>query len=115
MLKMPKMPKMQNIPNLFLLISRDDQLAYFILLTPLMDARVTLRSTHSFEEGSFTKDVFSPSHYNIVVFWVYSKLLLLHDFEFCQTHSFQIVVTIYPFSLFFYKMLWGGKKEESSK
>ncbi len=34
------MPKMQNIPNLFLLVSRDDQLAYFILLTPLMDAHV---------------------------------------------------------------------------
>jgi hypothetical protein len=27
------MPKMQQIPNLFLLTDRDDQLAYFILLT----------------------------------------------------------------------------------
>jgi hypothetical protein len=31
---MTKMPKMQKIPNLFLLADRDDQLTYFILLTP---------------------------------------------------------------------------------
>ncbi len=31
---MTKMPKMQKIPNQLLLASRDDQLAYFILLTP---------------------------------------------------------------------------------
>jgi hypothetical protein len=30
---MTKMPKMQKIPNLPLLVNRDDQLAYFILLT----------------------------------------------------------------------------------
>jgi hypothetical protein len=32
---MTKMIKMQKIPNLLLLVGRDDQLAYFILLTPL--------------------------------------------------------------------------------
>jgi len=31
---MTKMPKMQKIPNLLLLVIRDDQLAYFILFTP---------------------------------------------------------------------------------
>ncbi len=31
---MTKMLKMQKIPNLILLISRDDQLAYFTMLTP---------------------------------------------------------------------------------
>ncbi len=31
---MTKMLKMQKIPNLVLLISRDDQLAYFTMFTP---------------------------------------------------------------------------------
>jgi replication initiation and membrane attachment protein DnaB len=31
---MTKMSKIQKIPNLLLLVDRDDQLAYFILLTP---------------------------------------------------------------------------------
>jgi hypothetical protein len=31
---MTKMPKMQKNPNLLLLADKDDQLAYFILLTP---------------------------------------------------------------------------------
>ncbi len=31
---MTKMLKIQKIPNLVLLISRDDQLAYFTMLTP---------------------------------------------------------------------------------
>ncbi len=33
---MTKMPKMQKIPNLLLLVGRDDQLAYFILLILVM-------------------------------------------------------------------------------
>jgi hypothetical protein len=32
---MTKMPKMKKVSNLFLLLHRDDQLAYFILFTPL--------------------------------------------------------------------------------
>jgi hypothetical protein len=32
---MTKIFKMQIIPNLFLLVGRDDQLAYFTMLTPI--------------------------------------------------------------------------------
>ncbi len=36
------MPKIQKIPNLLLLASRDDQLAYFISLTPSRDINLGL-------------------------------------------------------------------------
>jgi len=39
---MTKMPKMQKIPNLLLLAGGDDQLAYFILLTPFRDINLGL-------------------------------------------------------------------------
>jgi hypothetical protein len=39
---MTKMPKMQNISNLLLFGDRDDQLAYFILPTPLEFSEVGL-------------------------------------------------------------------------
>jgi len=39
---MTKMPKMQKIPNLFLLVGRDHQFIYFTMLSPPMFLKVVV-------------------------------------------------------------------------
>lgn len=43
--------------------------------------------------------------------FVLNYYYFLHDLKICQTHSFQIVVKIYPSNLFVYKMLWEEKRK----
>ncbi len=52
---MTKMPKMKKIPNLFLLIGRDDQLTYFILLIPSYDK---INKRNEFQESQIIKKMF---------------------------------------------------------
>jgi hypothetical protein len=47
---MTKMPKMQKIPNLLLLVGRDDQLAYFILLILVMIKSKKKKDLNEFQE-----------------------------------------------------------------
>jgi hypothetical protein len=43
---MTKMPKMQKIPNLLLLVSKDHQLIYFTMLSFLLNMQVTHMCRH---------------------------------------------------------------------